>query len=71
MGNLVLDDKILNTILSLAEQLKTNKEDIVKKAMNNYAKEINQKNLLMEFAGILEEEEANEILGIIYNNMRN
>ena len=52
MGNLVLDDKILNTILSLAEQMKTNKEDIVKKAMNNFAKEINQKNLLMEFAGI-------------------
>jgi 6-pyruvoyl-tetrahydropterin synthase len=71
MGNLVLDNKILNTISSLAKQLKTTKEDIVKKAVNNYAKKINQKNRLMEFAGILEEEEADEILSTIYNNRRN
>jgi|GEM_PF-1692137 len=70
MGNLVLDNKILNTISSLAEQLKTTKEDIVKKAVQNYEKKIKQKNRLMEFAGILEEE-ANEILDTIYSNRKN
>ena len=71
MGNLVLDNKILNTISSSARQLKTTREDIVKKAVNNYAKKINQKNRLMEFAGILEEKEADEILSTIYNNRHN
>jgi uncharacterized protein YfcZ (UPF0381/DUF406 family) len=71
MGNLVLDNKILNTISSLARQLKTTKEDIVKKAVQNYEKKINQKNRLMEFAGILEEEDANEILSTIYSNRQN
>ena len=71
MGNLVLDNKILDTISSLARQLKTTREDIVKKAVNNYAKKINQKNRLMEFAGMLEEKEADEILSTIYNNRHN
>lgn len=62
MGNLILDIKIMNTITSLSEQLKTSKEEIVKKAIHSYAKKINQKNHLMKFAGILKEEEASEVL---------
>ena len=71
MGNLVLDNKILNTISSLARQLKTTKEDIVEKAVQNYAKKLNQKKRIMEFAGILEEDDANEILSTIYSNRQN
>jgi DNA-binding protein Fis len=71
MGNLVLDNKVLTTISTLAERLKTTKEDIVKKAVENYEKKLNKKNPLMSFAGILVEEEADNILSAIYNNRQN
>ena len=70
MKNLVLDNKLLNTISSLAGRLKTTKEDIVKRAVNSYAKKITQKNHLMQYAGILAEEEADEILSSIYSNRK-
>ena len=70
MGNLVLDSKLLNTISSLAARLKTTKEDIVKRAVNSYAKKITQKNRLMKYAGILAEEEADEILSSIYSSRK-
>lgn len=70
MGNLVLDNKLLNTISLLAGRLKTTKEDIVKRAVDSYAKKITQKNRLMEYAGILAEEEADEILSSIYSNRK-
>jgi hypothetical protein len=69
-GNLVLDNKLLNTISSLAGQLKTTKEDIVKRAVDSYAKKVTQKNRLMQYAGILAEEEADEILSSIYSNRK-
>jgi hypothetical protein len=70
MGNLVLDNKILNTISVLAKRLNTSKEEIVKKAVQNYAKKIRTKNRLMKYAGLLETEEADEILDTIYSNRR-
>lgn len=70
MGNLVLDNKILNTISVLAERLNTSKEEIVKKAVQNYAKKVRTKNRLMKYAGVLETEEADEILDTIYSNRR-
>ena len=71
MGNLVFDNKLLSTISSLAERMKTTKEDVVKMAVNSYAKKINEKNRLMQFAGILEENEADEMLETIYENRHN
>ncbi len=71
MGNLVFDNKLLSTISSLAERMKTTKEDVVKIAVNSYAKKINEKNRLMQFAGILEENEADEMLKTIYENRHN
>ena len=71
MSNLVVDNKVLTTISALADRLKTTKEDIVKKAVENYEKKLNKKNPLMSFAGILDEEEADNILSTIYNNRQN
>lgn len=68
MGNLVLDNKLLNIISSLAAQLKTTKEDIIKRAVTSYAEKMKQKNRLMSFAGILDEEEADELLNSIYSS---
>jgi len=68
MGNLVLDNKLLNVISSLATQLKTTKEDIIKRAVTSYAEKMKQKNRLMSFAGILEEKEADELLNSIYSS---
>ena len=71
MGNVALDNKILSTISLLAEQLKTSREEIIKKAVASYAKKINQKDSLMKFAGILDEKEADGILNTIYDNRKN
>jgi hypothetical protein len=71
MGNLALDNNVLTTISALAKRLKTTKEEIVKKAVSNYEKKINQKNRLMKFAGILEEDEADELLKSVYENRQN
>ena len=71
MGNLVLDNNLLSTISSLAERMKTTREDVVKMAVKSYAKKISEKNRLMQFAGILEDDEADEMLNTIYDNRHN
>lgn len=71
MRNLALDDKLLSTISSLAKRMKTTREEVVKMAVNSYAKKINEKNRLMQFAGILEDDEADEMLKTIYDNRHN
>ncbi len=70
MAQLVLDNKLLNTISSLAVKLKTTKADIVKRAVDNFAEEITKKNPLMAYAGILAEDEADEILNSIYRSRK-
>jgi hypothetical protein len=71
MRNLALDDKLLSTISFLAKRMKTTREDVVKMAVNSYAKKISKKNHLMQFAGILEDDEADEMLKTIYDNRHN
>jgi len=73
MAHLVLDSKLINTISSLAVKLKTSKAEIVKRAVDNYAEGINKnnkKNPLMAYAGILTEDEAEEILNSIYRSRK-
>jgi hypothetical protein len=67
MGSLALDSKLLTTISLLAERLKTTKEDVVAKAVDSYIRKLNPKNRLMQFAGILDEEEADTILEAIHS----
>jgi hypothetical protein len=71
MTNLALDNKLMATISLLAKRLKTTRENIVKEAVNNYAESINQKDKFMSFAGLLNEEEADDLLHSIYNNRQN
>jgi hypothetical protein len=71
MAQLALDNKVLATIAMLAKQLKTSSEDVVKKAVDNYAETVKQSEDMMSFAGILDEEEADEMLKTIYENRRN
>jgi hypothetical protein len=73
MAQLVLDSKLINTISSLAVKLKTSKAEIVKRAVDNYAEGVTKntkKNRLMAYAGILPEEEADEILNSIYRSRK-
>lgn len=56
MGNITLDNNILEAISLLAENMKTTKENIVRKAVHDYAEKVNQRNSLREIAGIPEEE---------------
>ena len=68
MANLALDNKVVQTISLLAKQLKTTNEDVIRKAVDSYAEKVNKENRLMKFAGILGEEDANEMLGSIYGS---
>jgi hypothetical protein len=68
MGNLVLDNKLLSTISSLAERMKTTREDVVKMTVDSFMKKVSEKNRLMQFAGILEDDEADDMLKTIYEN---
>jgi hypothetical protein len=73
MAHLVLDSKLINTISSLAVKLKTSKAEIVKRAVDNYAEGVTKnikKNPLMAYAGILAEDEAEEILNSIYRSRK-
>ena len=71
MGNIALDNRLLATIASLAKQLKTTKEEIIKNAIASYAEKAQKKNQLMSFAGILDEDEADDMLDAIYQNRKN
>jgi hypothetical protein len=61
-------DRILNGEKIMAKRLKTTKEEIAQKTIDSYAERINPKNRLMKFAGILSEEEADQILNTIHNS---
>ncbi len=70
MANLALDNKVLQTIALLAKQLRTTREDVVREAVDSYAEKVNKKNPFMKFAGLLSEDEADEMLSVIYGNRR-
>lgn len=56
MKKMAVDTDTLTTIYSLAQRLKTSEENIVKKAVCDYEKRVNQNDSLMEIAGISKED---------------
>jgi len=67
--NLRLEESIILTLNQLANELNTTKTEVIEKALKLFAKKNKQKqNDLLQFAGILKNNEANNLLRDIQNN---
>ena len=67
--NLRLEESIILTLNQLANELNTTKTEIIERALKLFAKRNQQKqNDLLQFAGILKNNEANNLLNDIKNN---
>ncbi|MCK5720269.1 MAG: hypothetical protein KAH84_10030 [Thiomargarita sp.] len=65
---IIKDEYTLNIIAKLAKQVHSSQIEIIQQAINDYAQKLEQKNHLMSYAGILDSQEADEILAIIQEN---
>ena len=64
--NIRLDENIIITLNQLAKELNTTKTEIVESALKLFSKtKQKEKNQLLEFAGILKNNEANKMLSDI------
>lgn len=68
---LIIKPGIRDIISNLAQQLQTTEEMVVQQAIMEYAEKLKKKKKLMSFAGILEENEADELLKVIRLNRIN
>ena len=71
MKNVTLTADIEVIITDLANQLHVPETEIIRQAIDAYAKKIRKKNRLLSFAGILSEAEADAILKVIRDNRVN
>ena len=65
MESLVIKPGVRAIVADLAKQLKMSEDRVVQQAVVEYAEKIHKKNKLMAFAGILREDEAEEMLQTI------
>jgi predicted transcriptional regulator len=67
--NLRLEESIILTLNQLANDLNTTKTDIIEKALKLFSKtKQKEQNSLLQYAGILKNNEANNLLNDIQNN---
>ena len=67
--NLRLEESIILTLNQLANELNTTKTEVIEKALKLFAKtKQKEQNNLLQFAGILKNNEANNLLNDIQNN---
>ncbi len=64
--NFRLEEVVLKTIAALAQDLHTSKTDIVEQSVSQFAAKVNhKKNKLLQFAGTLSENDADDLLNAI------
>lgn len=64
--NFRLEEVVLKTIAALAQDLHTSKTDIVEQSVLQFAAKVNyKKNKLLQFAGTLSENDADDLLNAI------
>lgn len=72
MVNFRLDSKSLSTLALLEKELHTSKTDIIKQALLYFAKKkLPERKSLLEFAGVLTEKDADDMLEAIHSNKQN
>ena len=65
MEGLVIKPGIQEIVADLARQLQVSEDKVVQQAVVEYAEKIRKKKKLMSFAGILKDDEADEMLQTI------
>ena len=71
METMTLTLDIQDMIIDLARQLHLSEMDILRRAIEDYARKIGRKQRLMAFAGILTETEADDLLRAIQSSRVN
>lgn len=71
METITLTLDIQDMIIDLARQLHLSEMDILRRAIEDYARKIGRKQRLMAFAGILTETEADDLLRAIQSSRVN
>ena len=67
--NLRLEENIILTLNELSQELHTTKTEIIEKALKLFAKtRQKEQNTLLKYAGVLKNNEANNLLDDIQNN---
>ncbi len=71
MQAVMVDNELSATINEIACQLKISQQAILKQAVNDYVKKLQKHQALLAFAGILQENEADELLQTIQQSRVN
>ena len=71
METITLTLDIQDVLIDLARQLHLSEMDILRRAIEDYARKIGRKQRLMAFAGILTETEADDLLRAIQSSRVN
>jgi predicted transcriptional regulator len=70
--NLRMEESIIVTLNQLARELNTTKTDVIEKALKLFSKtKLKENNELLEFAGVLKNNEAQTLLDDIQANKNN
>lgn len=71
MQAIMLDEYLVITVSTVAEQLKTSRQAVIKMVIDDYVEKIKQLQRLLFFAGMLEEDEADDLLETIQQSRVN
>ena len=71
MQTMMVTADLQGTIIELARQLRLSEMEILRQAIEDYARKIRKKQRLMSFAGILTEAEADDLLNTIQSSRVN
>lgn len=65
MQAMMIDNELSATVNEIARELNISQQDFLKQAIEDYVKKIKKHQALLAFAGILQENEADDLLAAI------
>lgn len=71
MQAMMIDNELSATVNEIARELNISQQAILKQAIEDYVKKIKKHQALLAFAGILQENEADELLATIQQSRAN
>lgn len=71
MQAMMIDNELSATVNEIARELNISQQAILKQAIEDYVKKIKKHQALLAFAGILQENEADELLAAIQQSRAN
>ncbi|NOS89507.1 MAG: ribbon-helix-helix protein, CopG family [Methylococcaceae bacterium] len=71
MQAMMIDNELSAAVNEIARELNISQQDILKQAIEDYVKKIKKHQALLAFAGILQENEADDLLATIQQSRVN